>query len=102
MPSPKVATYDLKPEMSAPELTDEAVRRIQSGEYDVIIMNYANADMVGHTGVLEAAVKARRGGGRVASGASSRRRCAQGGAVADHRRPRQRRADDRLSTPASR
>ncbi|HST90263.1 MAG TPA: 2,3-bisphosphoglycerate-independent phosphoglycerate mutase, partial [Ktedonobacterales bacterium] len=58
VPSPKVATYDLKPEMSAPELTDEAVRRIASGEYDVIIMNYANADMVGHTGVIEAAVRA--------------------------------------------
>ncbi len=58
VPSPKVATYDLKPEMSAPELTAEAVRRIQTGDYDVIIMNYANADMVGHTGVLEAAVKA--------------------------------------------
>jgi 2,3-bisphosphoglycerate-independent phosphoglycerate mutase len=58
VPSPRVATYDLKPEMSAPEVTDEAVRRIASGEYDVIVMNYANADMVGHTGVIEAAVRA--------------------------------------------
>jgi len=58
VPSPKVATYDLKPEMSAPELTAEAVRRIESGMYDVVIMNYANADMVGHTGVLDAAIKA--------------------------------------------
>ena len=58
VPSPKVATYDLKPEMSAVELTDEAVKRIQSGVYDVIIMNYANADMVGHTGSLEATIKA--------------------------------------------
>ncbi|HZC78953.1 MAG TPA: 2,3-bisphosphoglycerate-independent phosphoglycerate mutase, partial [Ktedonobacterales bacterium] len=58
VPSPKVATYDLKPEMSAPELTAEAVRRIESGVYDVVIMNYANADMVGHTGVLDAAIKA--------------------------------------------
>ena len=58
VPSPKVATYDLKPEMSAPELTAEAVRRIQSGEYDVVIMNYANADMVGHTGNLDATIKA--------------------------------------------
>ena len=58
VPSPKVATYDLQPEMSASGVTDEAVRRIQSGEYDVIIMNYANADMVGHTGVMEAAIKA--------------------------------------------
>jgi 2,3-bisphosphoglycerate-independent phosphoglycerate mutase len=58
VPSPKVATYNLKPEMSAPEVTDEAVRRIESGVYDVVIMNYANADMVGHTGVIEAAIKA--------------------------------------------
>jgi 2,3-bisphosphoglycerate-independent phosphoglycerate mutase len=58
VPSPKVATYDLKPEMSAPELTDEAVRRIRGGEYDFVIMNYANADMVGHTGVLEATIRA--------------------------------------------
>ena len=58
VPSPKVATYDLKPEMSAVELTDETVERIRSGTYDVIIMNYANADMVGHTGSLEATIKA--------------------------------------------
>jgi 2,3-bisphosphoglycerate-independent phosphoglycerate mutase len=58
VPSPQVATYDLKPEMSAPAVTDEAVHRIQSGDYDVVIMNYANADMVGHTGVIEAAVTA--------------------------------------------
>ncbi|HEX8733610.1 MAG TPA: 2,3-bisphosphoglycerate-independent phosphoglycerate mutase [Ktedonobacterales bacterium] len=58
IPSPKVATYDLKPEMSSVELTDAVVRRIQSGDYDVIIMNYANADMVGHTGKLDAAIKA--------------------------------------------
>ena len=58
IPSPKVATYDLQPEMSAPEVTEEAVRRIKSGEYDVIILNFANCDMVGHTGVFEAAVKA--------------------------------------------
>ncbi len=58
IPSPKVATYDLQPEMSAPEVTAEAVRRIESGQYDVIILNFANCDMVGHTGVYEAAVKA--------------------------------------------
>ena len=58
IPSPKVATYDLKPEMSAYEVADEAVRHIESGEYDVMILNFANPDMVGHTGVLEAAVKA--------------------------------------------
>ena len=56
--SPKVATYDLQPEMSAYEVTDNLVQRIESGEYDVIILNYANCDMVGHTGVFEAAVKA--------------------------------------------
>ncbi len=58
IPSPKVATYDLKPEMSAPEVTEEMVSRIKSGKYDVLILNYANCDMVGHTGVFEAAVKA--------------------------------------------
>ncbi|HEX6592957.1 MAG TPA: 2,3-bisphosphoglycerate-independent phosphoglycerate mutase, partial [Moraxellaceae bacterium] len=58
VPSPKVATYDLKPEMSAFEVTDELVAAIRSGEYDALICNYANGDMVGHTGVFEAAVKA--------------------------------------------
>ncbi len=58
IPSPKVATYDLKPEMSAYEVADEAVKHIGSGEYDVMILNFANPDMVGHTGILEAAVKA--------------------------------------------
>ena len=56
--SPKVATYDLQPEMSAYAVTEEAVNRILSGAYDVIILNFANCDMVGHTGVYEAAVKA--------------------------------------------
>ncbi|HEX9133007.1 MAG TPA: 2,3-bisphosphoglycerate-independent phosphoglycerate mutase [Ktedonobacteraceae bacterium] len=58
VPSPKVPTYDLQPEMSAAGVTDTAVEHIRSGEYDLVIMNYANADMVGHTGVLEAAIKA--------------------------------------------
>lgn len=58
IPSPKVATYDLQPEMSAPELTDRAVEAIDSGKYDLIVLNYANPDMVGHTGDLNAAVKA--------------------------------------------
>lgn len=58
VPSPKVATYDLQPEMSAPELTDRAVEAIGSGKYDMIILNYANPDMVGHTGSLPAAIKA--------------------------------------------
>lgn len=56
--SPKVATYDLKPEMSAYELTDELINRLESDKYDVVIVNYANPDMVGHTGVFEAAKKA--------------------------------------------
>jgi 2,3-bisphosphoglycerate-independent phosphoglycerate mutase len=58
VPSPKVATYDLQPEMSAPELTDKAVAAIASGKYDLIVLNYANPDMVGHTGSLAAAIKA--------------------------------------------
>ena len=58
VPSPKVATYDLQPEMSAHEVTDKCVERIESGAYDVIILNFANCDMVGHTGVFDAAVKA--------------------------------------------
>ena len=60
IPSPKVATYDLQPEMSAYEVTEKAVERIKSGEYGVMILNFANPDMVGHTGVLEAAEKAVR------------------------------------------
>ena len=56
--SPKVATYDMQPEMSAYEVTDKCVERILSGEYDMIILNFANCDMVGHTGVLDAAIKA--------------------------------------------
>jgi len=56
--SPAVATYDLQPEMSAYEVTDKLVPAIESGKYDMIILNYANCDMVGHTGVFEAAVKA--------------------------------------------
>ncbi len=56
--SPKVATYDLQPEMSAPEVTEEVLKRIESEKYDVIILNFANCDMVGHTGVFDCAVKA--------------------------------------------
>ncbi len=58
IPSPDVATYDLQPEMSAPEVTDKLVAAIRSGRYDLIVCNYANGDMVGHTGNYEAAVKA--------------------------------------------
>ncbi|MCP5162772.1 MAG: 2,3-bisphosphoglycerate-independent phosphoglycerate mutase [Hahellaceae bacterium] len=58
VPSPDVATYDLKPEMSAPEVTDKLVAAIESGKYDLVVCNYANGDMVGHTGKFDAAVKA--------------------------------------------
>ncbi len=58
VPSPKVATYDLQPEMSAPELTERAVDAIRSGRHDLIVLNFANPDMVGHTGILPAAIRA--------------------------------------------
>jgi 2,3-bisphosphoglycerate-independent phosphoglycerate mutase len=58
IPSPKVATYDLKPEMSAAEMTAELIRRLESQQYDAVICNYANVDMVGHTGSIPAAIKA--------------------------------------------
>ena len=58
IPSPKVATYDLQPEMSAPEVADKIVDAIDNHKFDVIIVNFANGDMVGHTGILQAAVKA--------------------------------------------
>ena len=86
VPSPKVATYDLQPEMSAPELTDKAVEAINSGKYDMIVLNFANPDMVGHTGSLPAAIKAVEtvdtGLGKIADAISK-----QGGALlvtADH------------------
>lgn len=76
IPSPKVPTYDMKPEMSAPEVTSEVIELIRSEVYDVVILNYANPDMVGHTGVYEAAVKAveavDRGVGMVADEVLSR------------------------------
>ena len=58
IPSPKVATYDLQPEMSAKEVTEKVLEKIDSDEYDVVILNYANCDMVGHTGIFDAAVNA--------------------------------------------
>ncbi|NYZ13602.1 2,3-bisphosphoglycerate-independent phosphoglycerate mutase [Azospirillum sp. RWY-5-1] len=58
VPSPKVATYDLQPQMSASEVTDKVVEAVDSGKYDLVVINYANPDMVGHTGILSAAVKA--------------------------------------------
>jgi len=86
VPSPKVATYDLQPEMSAPELTAKAVEAIDSGKYDMIVLNFANPDMVGHTGSLPAAIKAVEtidaGLGRIAAAVER-----QGGALlvtADH------------------
>lgn len=57
VPSPKVATYDLQPEMNAPALTQEVLARLDSGAYDLIILNFANTDMVGHTGIMEAVIK---------------------------------------------
>ena len=86
VPSPKVATYDLQPEMSAPELTRRAVEAIGTGQFDLIVLNFANPDMVGHTGSLPAAIKAVEtvdtGLGAIAAAVS-----AQGGALlvtADH------------------
>ncbi|MGD9616948.1 MAG: 2,3-bisphosphoglycerate-independent phosphoglycerate mutase [Alphaproteobacteria bacterium] len=58
VPSPKVATYDLQPEMSAPEVTGKVVEAIRSGRFDVIVLNYANTDMVGHSGLIDSTVKA--------------------------------------------
>ena len=58
IPSPKVETYDLQPQMSAPEITDKIIESIESREFDLIIANYANGDMVGHTGKLEPTIKA--------------------------------------------
>jgi len=58
VPSPRVRTYDLKPEMSAREVTEVVLERLDSGKYDVLVVNFANPDMVGHTGVLAAALKA--------------------------------------------
>jgi 2,3-bisphosphoglycerate-independent phosphoglycerate mutase len=58
VPSPQVATYDRQPEMSAPEVTDKVVAAIRAGRFDVIVLNYANTDMVGHTGIIDAAIKA--------------------------------------------
>ena len=90
--SPAVATYDLQPEMSAYEVTDKMVEAVKSGKYDALILNYANCDMVGHTGVFEAAVKAVEAVdtcvGRVVEAVKE-----MGRLRAAHRRPRQRRPD---------
>ena len=94
VPSPKVATYDLKPEMSAQGITDTVVNAIEKGEFDAIIMNYANADMVGHSGKLEATIKAVEAvdaglGTNLSNAEAARRR------LDHHRRSRQRRNHDR-------
>ena len=91
--SPKVATYDLQPEMSAVPLTDDVIKHLDTGTYDLLILNYANPDMVGHTGVLEADDQGGRDGRRVppargGKGARARRR------LHHHRRPRQLRTRD--------
>ena len=94
VPSPKVATYDQQPEMSAPEVTDKVVEAIAAHRFDVIVLNYANADMIGHTGRLDAAVKAvetiDRCLGRLATAVEQ-----AGGNSCHHRRPRQCRDDAR-------
>ena len=79
VPSPKVPTYDLKPEMSAAGIADAVIHAIEKGDFDAIIMNFANADMVGHSGKLEATIKAVRNGGRMPRAAFFRR-CARAAA----------------------
>ena len=94
VPSPKVPTYDLKPEMSAAGIAETVVKAIEKGDFDAVVMNFANADMVGHTGNLEAAIKAVEAVddclGRIRQVlAAARRRLDR------HRRSRQRRNHDR-------
>ena len=101
VPSPKVATYDLKPEMSAFEVTDKLTAAIGSGKYDAIVCNFANGDMVGHTGNLDATVKAIETLDQCLGRVDAALR-AVGGELLDHRRPRQRREDVRRRRPASR
>ena len=79
-PSPKVRTYDLQPEMSAGEVTEQLVAAIRSGDYELIVVNYANPDMVGHTGDARGGDQGGRGGGRGARARCwrrSRRRAAR-------------------------
>ena len=101
VPSPKVATYDLQPEMSAPELTDKAVEAIDSGRYDLIVLNYANPDMVGHTGDSR---RRHQGGRDRRPRPRTHRGCDRGGrrCAAGHGRSRQLRADARSRRPAAR
>ena len=94
VPSPKVRDVRLKPEMSAAGITDTVVKAIEKGDFDAIIMNYANADMVGHSGKLEAAIKAVEA---VDAGLAQIYQALKprGGRMDYHRGPRQRRDDDR-------
>ena len=85
VPSPKVATYDLQPEMSAEEVTAEVVKRLK--DFDLVILNFANPDMVGHTGVVEAAIKAVETDRCVGEGGGGGDACGLGGKLlitADH------------------
>ncbi len=92
--SPKVATYDLQPEMSSAELTEKLVAAIESGKYDTIICNYPNGDMVGHTGVMEAAIKAVEALDNCIDQVTKAVESV-GGQLLDYRGPRQRGADAR-------
>ena len=92
--SPKVATYDLKPEMSAAGIADAVVKATEDGTFDVIIVNFANADMVGHSGKIEPTVKAVETVD-ACLGPHRNRRSREGRRYADHCRSRQRRNDDR-------
>ena len=94
VPSQKVATYDLKPEMSAAGIADAVVKAVEEGTFDVIVVNFANADMVGHSGKLEPTIKARRNCGWLPR---SHRNGSpgQGRSATDHSRSRQRGDDDR-------
>ena len=94
VPSPKVATYDLKPEMSAEGITETWSKAIEKRDFDVIVMNFANADMVGHSGKMEPTVRAVETVdaclGQIYAASAPRRRT-----LDHHRRSRQRRNDDR-------
>ena len=102
VPSPRVATYDLQPEMSAAGVTDALVEAIASGDYDLIVANYANPDMVGHTGVWDATVRACETVDACLARVVAAMEAVEaadpdgpGRPPRDHRRPRQRRRDAR-------
>ena len=95
VPSPKVATYDLKPEMSAAGIADAVIKAVEDGTFDVIIVNFANADMVGHSGKIEPTIKGRRNRGCLSGPDRTRESAPKVERMLDHRRSRQRRDDDR-------